>query len=73
MKKVISSAKLPAQVRIGVQLMNNEIIVAPERAVQMRLPNLIQFKIVDDAGHFAAFEKPLETAKNFVEFIFKSF
>lgn len=71
-KKETRSAKLSPQVCVGIQMMNNEVVVTPQRVMQMRFPNLRQFKIVENAGHFAGFEKPVETAKNFVQFVLKS-
>ena len=72
-KNDIQSAKVSSQVRVGVQLMDNEILVVPESAARIKYPNLVQYNVVPDAGHFAAFEKPLETAKNFGQFVLNSF
>jgi hypothetical protein len=71
-KDEIRTAKVPASVRVGVQQMNSEINVTPSRIAQMRYPNLVQFNIVTDGGHFAGFDKPLETAKNFIQFVLNS-
>jgi hypothetical protein len=71
-KNDIQSAKVSSQVRVGVQLMDNEILVVPESAARIKYPNLVQYNVVPDAGHFAAFEKPFETAKNFGQFVLNS-
>jgi pimeloyl-ACP methyl ester carboxylesterase len=71
-KKEFLSAGLSPQVRVGVQLMDNELMATPQRAARIKYPNLVQFNIVPNAGHFAAFEKPHETSKYFVQFVFKS-
>lgn len=70
-KKEIRTAVLPTQVAVGIQQMLIEVFFPPARVVQMRYPNLVQYNIVN-GGHFAAFQKPLETAKNFVQFVLKS-
>ena len=71
-KNELISTKVSPQVRIGIQQMDNEIIMTPARVVQTQYPNLVQFEIVENGGHFAAFEKPLESAKNFGRFVLNS-
>lgn len=65
------NAKVSADVNVGIQQMKNELLLFPARLVQMKYPNLKQFEYVD-GGHFAAFQMPLETAKNFVKFVLNS-
>lgn len=71
-RKEIERAKVSARVRVAIQNMDNEVIPVPSRVIQMRYPNLTQYIVIKDAGHFAAFERPVETAKNFVKFVLNS-
>lgn len=70
-RKEIFNAIVPSQLPVGFQLSVNEVMVTPSRVAQMRFPNMVQFKIVDTMGHFAAFHNPQMTAINFVKFVLK--
>lgn len=65
----IVDSKVPISVFVGVQYGVNEVLLTPAKIVQLRYQNLIQFKVIDKCGHFAAFEQPKITSTNFVEFI----
>lgn len=62
-------AKVSPKVAVGLQIMENEIVCAPQHLAKIKYLNLSQYRIVKDGGHFAAFDKPLETATNFVQFV----
>lgn len=70
-RKEIFNAIVPSQLPVGFQLSVNELMVTPSRVAQMRFPNMVQFKLVDTMGHFAAFHNPQVTATNFVKFVLK--
>lgn len=70
--KDIIRGLIPSRVPVGFQVGINEIMVAPMRVVRMtHETNLVSYKLVDDLGHFAGFQNPLITARNFIQFVNK--
>ena len=59
---------LPEQVNVAVQLFTNDLVLVPQKLVRLRYPNLASYTIVK-GGHFAAFQNPIVTSNNFIEFI----
>ena len=53
----------------AVQYFKNEFITIPYAVLKYGYLNLKRFNIENQGGHFAAFENPELTAKDFVEFI----
>jgi microsomal epoxide hydrolase len=71
-KKDLDSAKVLPQVRVGIQVMKNDVSKTPRSVVKMRYPNVVQYNFVDGGGHFAALDKPLESARNLVQLAINS-
>lgn len=65
----IAHSNVPHTVSVAVQLPANEIFVVPSRSVQNRYVNLKRYTILENAGHFAAFQMPKSVANDFVQFI----
>jgi hypothetical protein len=65
----ITEGKISDRVAVGIQYGINELALSGSKSTKLRYPNLIQYKILDDCGHFAAFQQPKKTAENFIEFI----
>ena len=65
----ITDGKVSDKVAVGVQYGINELALIGSKITQLRFPNLIQYKILGDCGHFGAFQKPETTAQNFIGFI----
>jgi len=61
-------SRVPDEVNVAVQLFKNEIMLVPEKIVQLRYPNLRKFSL-ENGGHFAAFQNPKVTSDDFVKFI----
>jgi len=61
-------SNIPEKVNVAVQLFTNDLVLVPQKIVQLRYPNLVKYSIVN-GGHFAAFQNPSVTTDDFVEFI----
>jgi hypothetical protein len=68
-KAQLAYAKVPEQVAVSIHYFKNEILILPYYLLKNKYPNLISYKLETFGGHFAAFENPVSTAKNFIEFI----
>ena len=63
------NCKLPEQVVIGVQFSLFEPFILPEKIVKLRYQNLTRFSIIENGGHFAAFENSILVGNDFTHFV----
>ena len=56
-------------VPVGVQMNLNDIFVTPKWFIKKRYLGLLEYKIYEMGGHFAAFQNPDITAKDIVDFV----
>ncbi|CAF0742843.1 unnamed protein product [Brachionus calyciflorus] len=59
----------PKNVPVSVQTYINEIFVIPKRVIETKYANLVRYNIFENGGHFASFQNPENTTKDFIEFI----
>ena len=67
--KFLSNAVVDDKVRVGIQYSENEIFMYPYFSLVKRYKNLVQYKNLENRGHFIAFQDPEATANNFAKFI----
>lgn len=65
----ITALKVPETVPVGVHYFKNEVTFYPLALVERFYPNLQSYHIEKSGGHFANFENPDLTAKDFVDFV----
>jgi hypothetical protein len=68
-KNEISNYKTTSKVPIGIQYFKNEVTNIPYGYLKRRYLNLKRFNIMSHGGHFAAFENPVLSGQDFVDFI----
>ena len=68
-KNVIMNSVVSARVPVAYQFNLNEIFFQPRKMVEFIYPNLRQYEIHMDGGHFAAFQNPKYTAQDLLSFI----
>lgn len=55
----------------GAAVFPEELFIQPEPLVKFKFTNLIQYKIMESGGHFAAYEEPEVLAAEVLEFVQK--
>ena len=68
-KTYLKTSQIPSEVAVAVHYFKNELFILPSNVVRQRYRNLKQFKVENSGGHFAAFQNPIKTAHNMMEFV----
>jgi hypothetical protein len=68
-KSSIYFSRVPNQVAVSIHYSVNEIFLVPYQILKLSYPNLQQYTITKNGGHFAAFETPELAASKLINFI----
>ena len=64
--------RIPVDIPVGFSIHPNEIINSPESFLKRKYNNIVQYSLMKEGGHFAAFEVPKLLAEDVHKFANKA-